>query len=448
MIKIIALCSILTMCFVLPGCRYKSHSYISTNNSGNSATLQIFLQGDDLKTLPKTITPIERNWVRYNKWDSKNVPKFIDLSFILKNSENSIEWKYIRIEMDELDSTWPETEIYGEPVNMLFENDLGKVTFNGRSGSGDYKKDVTAFGIVLIDYNKESVNKIEKEFDQKLSLDALIAIVMRNINVDTLTEYASSGVVLNIKQAVQLSAHDFSAKNVQLLVDNGLKYDAEDLINLVSHNISANFAIEWKKAGYDLSEKELIYAQQRNINSQYAMQWQNAGMKLSLENLYWAKQRNLQASQYPIWKKAGYDLSLEQLYWAKQRNINPNEAATWEKTGFDISLEDLYWVKQRNIHSSEYAAWKNTGYELSLEKLYWAKQRNLNPQVAAEWKKAGYNFSIEDLYELKQHNISPSYGASLADPSYESLSAKQLIELKRSNISSQTINILRKPKDL
>jgi hypothetical protein len=474
--KIIALYSILNMCFILPGCRYESHSYIYTNNSGNPVTLQISLQDDDLKTLPETAGPIERNWVRYNKWDSQNTPYFIDLSFILENSENSVKWKYIRIAKDVVDSNWPESESYGEPVNMVFENDLGKVTFNGRIGSGDYEKDVTAFGKVLIEYNEEVVKKVEKEFDQKLSLDALVSIVMINIEAEPLIEYASCGVKLNIKQAVQLSSHDYNAKTVRLLVDNGLKYDAEELINLASHNISANFIIDWKKSGYDLSVKDLIYAQQRNINAQYAAQWQQAGMELNLENLYWAMQRNLQANQYPLWKNAGYDLSLEQLYWvnqrninprqaaewndagyelsieqlfwASQRNLNPRDAASWKKAGFEISLENLFWANQRNIHSDDHSAWKDSGYELSLEQLYWAKQRNVNPNEAAEWKNAGYNFSIEDLYELKQHNIGSSYGASLADPSYEPLTAKQLIELKQSNMSAETINNLRKSKDL
>lgn len=475
-VKIIALCLILTMSFILPGCRFENHSYIYTNNSGDIATLQISLQDNDLKTLPETKEPIERNWVRYNKLDSKNVLKFIDLSFKLENLENSVEWNYIRIEREELNSAWSESESYGEQINLVFESDLGKVTFKGRIGSGDYEKDVTAFGTVLINYNEESVRKIEKEFDQKLSLDALIAIVMRNVNVETLAEYASCGVELNIKQAVQLAANDFTAKTVRLLVDNSLTFNAVDLINLASHNISANFMIDWKKAGYDISVKNLIYAQQRNIYAQYAIQWQKAGKELSLEDLYWTSQRNIQADQYSLWKKAEYDLSLEQLYWvnqrniqpqdaaawnetgyklsldqiywANQRNLNPHDAASWKKDGFEISLEDLYWANQRNIHAYDYAGWKNAGYELSLEKLYWAKQRNLSPNEAAEWKKAGYDFSIEDLHELKQYNISPFFGASLADPAYKPLNVQQLIELKQSNMSVETINNLRKPKDL
>ena len=50
------------------------------------------------------------------------------------------------------------------------------------------------------------------------------------------------------------------------------------------------------------------------------------------------------------------------------------------------------------------------------------------------------------LYELNKYNVKPSFGEALADPSYEPLSVNKLIDLKKSNVSPETIRNLRKPK--
>ena len=328
---------------------------------------------------------------------------------------------------------------------MVFENVLGKVIFKGQIGSDHSSRGVTAFGTVSVEYNNDSISKIEKEFDQEFSLDTLITFVMRNITVEILTEYASCPVELNIKQAGSLFAHDYKPQTIQMLVDNGLNFDTDDFINLATHSVPAKYVIDWKKAGYELSADELVYANQRYLKTKDALSWKEAGYNLSIEQLHWVQQRYLKASEASAWKNAGYDLSIEKLHWVQQRYLKPSEASAWKNAGYELSIEQLHWVQQRYLKPSEAFVWKNVGYELSIEQLHWVQQRYLKANEASKWKKAGYNFSIEDLHKLQQNYVNASFGASFINPYYETLTASQLIELKKSNISPETINSLRKP---
>ena len=443
-LKISVLYWMLAICFVAAGCILNKHSFVRNSHRANQLSLKIILYEDDRESLPENVNITERQWISFNRWYPKPSSDYITLSLTEDCSRGSISQESFRIDEYAFNNFWPGSNKSGEPVKLVFTGDMGKVSFEGELGCSYYERDVTAFGMVLIEVNRDEINKIKTAFEQGPSLDILIPLILKDITAEQLIKFADCGIQFNLDQAGDLVAYNFEAATVKKLIDNGYKFDAEDIVRLARYHVSSDYSIGWKKAGYDLSAKELIYAKQRNLNSEAALEWRKIKHDISLEKLYWIKQRNLKQREYMAWKDAGHELSLENLYWVKQRNLHPQDFIAWQNAGHKFSLDKLYWIKQRNLSPQEASEWKKSGYNLTLDKLYWAKQRNLSPQEASEWKKLGYDFSIEDLYELKRYNIKPSYGAAFADPDYEQLSVKQLIEFKRSNISAETIKNLRK----
>jgi len=400
-LKISVLYWMLAICFVAAGCILNKHSFVRNSHRANQLSLKIILYEDDRESLPENVNITERQWISFNRWYPKPSSDYITLSLTEDCSRGSISQESFRIDEYAFNNFWPGSNKSGEPVKLVFTGDMGKVSFEGELGCSYYERDVTAFGMVLIEVNRDEINKIKTAFEQGPSLDILIPLILKDITAEQLIKFADCGIKFNLDQAGDLVAYNFEAATVKKLIDNGYKFDAEDIVRLARYHVSSDYSIGWKKAGYDLSAKELIYAKQRNLNSEAA-------------------------------------------FWVKQRNLHPQDFIAWQNAGHKFSLDKLYWIKQRNLSPQEDSDWKKSGYNLTLDKLYWAKQRNLSPQEASEWKKLGYDFSIEDLYELKRYNIKPSYGAAFADPDYEQLSVKQLIEFKRSNISAETIKNLRK----
>ncbi len=463
------------ICLISAGCTIhidSLHSSTGSQHPGNRLSLKIFLDKADSDALPANLSRTEKQWVSLNNWYPKPPSNYIDVMLEQGDSAGIISRENVRVDDYQFTPLWPQSNQPGEPVELIFNSDAGRLTFEGELGRGDYQRDVTAYGMVAIEISRDQITKIETAFGQRPSLTVLIPLIMKDISTERLLKFADCGVKFTLDQAGDLVAYNFEADSVQKLIDTGYKFNADDIITLARHNVSVDFAVEWKKAGYDLAAKDLVYAKQRDISPETAMHWQNAqrnltleqlywvkqrdlhsteylawkqaGTELSLEQLYWVKQRDLRAGEYKTWREAGYDISLEKLYWLKQRDIKPQAALEWKNANAAISLEDIFWAKQRDLKPAKYLAWKKVGYDLSLEKLFWIQQRDLNSREAAEWKQLGYNFSIEDLYDLKRYDVRPSYGAAFASPDYEPFSAKQLIEFKRTNISPETIKNIRK----
>jgi hypothetical protein len=476
--KIALLYLLPVICFISAGCIIhveSSHSSFGSQHSRLQLYLKIILDKTDSDALPVNLSRTERQWVSHNNWYPKPPPDYYYIDIMLEKSDSGsiIGTTNVRIDKDKLTLPWPQSNQPGEPVELIYNSDLGRLTFEGRLGRADYDRYVTAYGTVSIEISHDQINRIETAFGQRPSLCAIIPMILKDTPTDRMLKYADCGIQFSIDQAVDLAAYNFDASLIKKLNESGYKYQADDIFTLARSDVSVDSAIQWKKAGYDLPAQTLVYAKQHDISPEFALQWKQAAGILSLEKLNWIKQRNLQPEKYQAWKKAGYELTLEQLYWNQQRDLSPTEAAEWRDIGYDlspeklywvkqrdiktkdaaewrnaypgISLEDVYWAKQRNLQPQHYLAWKKLGYDLSLEKLYWIQQRDLHSIEAAEWKQLGYKFSIEDLYELRRYDIKPSYGAAFSDPGYEQLSARQLIEFKRSNISPETIKRIRKP---
>ena len=465
----------MTTCFVAAGCKSGKNIFQSRRYTQNRLSLEIVLQEGDRDEVPESAVLLRRKWRSKGRWSPDSSYRSIELAFAEENSEDTIRTANIHLDDTAPDALWPQSTQPSEPVNLSFTSEMGKLTFEGEPGSDAGHQDATAFGAVRIEINRPRMKIVKEAFGQGPSLETLITLIVRDVTAEQLIEFADCGVKLEIGQAGELAAYDYTAATVRTLIENGYEFEAEDFIHLARYHISADYTIGWKQANYDLSAKQLTYARQRNLDSDTAIEWQEAGRKLSLENLYWLKQRNIRAREAIVWKNAGYDLSLEQLYWVKQRNISPGEFSAWKDTGYELSLDRLYWVKQRNVSPQEAAGWiekarklstdelywarqrnlrpqqaqdwKKAGYDLSLEQLYWVKQRNLSPREARQWNDLGYDLSIEDLYRLGQHNIQSSYAEAFADPDYEPLSVEQLIEFRQSNISAETIKTLRKKKE-
>jgi len=481
------------------GCVYVEGSY-NRRHVTNLISLRIILREGDRDKLPEGENVTQRQWISQSKWYPNPSSEYVNISFTEDDLKDSIKSENIHIGEYGFNASLPESSRPGEPIDIFISGDLGELSFEGELGSGGYGRDVTAFGNVVIELDRDDIDKIVNAFGQEPSLDVLISLIIKGVNTEQLIEFADCGIKLCISDAGELVVNDFEAETIDRLIDAGYEYDGEDFVSLARHRVSGDYAIGWKEAGYNLSAKQLVYAKQRNLSFEEALKWQKAGRELSLEELHWVKQRNLDPQEVVRWREAGRELTLEQLQWVKQRNIRPQEAVKWKEAGIELSLEKLQWVKQRNIHPEEFVAWKeaarelsldqlqwvkqrnihpqdavkwkkvgrelsleqlqwvkqrnihpedfvaweNAGYELSLEQLYWIEQRNLNPQEAAGWKKLGYDLSIEDLYRLRQNNIQSSYGEAFNDPEYERVSIEQLIEFRRSNISPETIRKLRK----
>jgi hypothetical protein len=472
----ISLVCLLTAICISVGCTIhidSLHSPTGSQGSSNRVSLKLFLDKADSDALPANLSRTERQWVSLNNWYPKPTSAYVDVMLEQGDSAGTIIRENVRVD-DYQTSLWPGSNQPGEPVELVFNSDAGRLTFEGELGRGDYQRDVTAYGTVAIEISRDQVTKIETAFGQRPSLTVLISLIMKDVSVERLLKFANCGMKFTLDQAGDLVAYNFEADSIQKLIDAGYKFNADDIVTIARHNISVDYAIQWKKAGYDLAVKDLIYAKQRDISPETAQHWNNAqktltleqlfwvkqrdlhstdylawkqaGTELSLEQLFWVKQRDLNAGEYKAWKETGYDISLEKLFWLKQRDIKPQTAMEWKNSGASISLEDIFWAKQRDIKPEKYLTWKKVGYDLSLEKLFWIQQRDLKSQEAAEWKQLGYNFSIEDLYELKRYDVRPTYGAAFAHPDYEPFSAGQLIEFKRTNISPQTIQNIRKRK--
>ena len=351
----------ITISFWATGCIHVGTSY-NKRNITNLLSLKIILHEGDRDKLPESEEVIQRQWISQSKWNSNLSSEYINLTFTEEYLKDSSRSENIRVGEYVFNASLPESSRPGEPVNIFITGDLGELSFEGELGSGEYGHDVSAFGIVVIEVNRDQIDVIKEAFGQEPPLDILVSLIIKDVGAEQLTEYADCGIKLDIGHAGELAANDFKAETVSRLVDAGYKFNGEDFVSLARHHVSGDYAIGWKKAGYDLSAKQLVYAKQRNLDFNTALEWQ----------------------------KVPRELSLEQLHWVKQRNIRPQAAMKWQEAGRELSLEQLHWVKQRNIHPQYLVAWKEAGQELSLEKLHWVKQRNIRPDDFVEWKKDCY----------------------------------------------------------
>ncbi|NQV36060.1 MAG: hypothetical protein HQ515_25440 [Phycisphaeraceae bacterium] len=477
---------------LLSGCRTRSR-----NASGYSNQLSIkidLLEGDDASA-PAQNSVIERPWSSDHKWRPKRSHMWLNLQVMSENKSRHLPHGSFRVE-EHAGMVWPKSDQPDEPIYLSFESDLGTVQFSGETD------ETGASGQVQVDVNSKQISLLEEAFDEEPPLELVLSLICRRVDATELIEYVDCGIKIDITQAGKLAHHDFSADDIRELIRTGHTFKAKGYIELARHHVPYDYIITWKKQGYTLTADQLVYAKQRNLDADMARQWKDVGHDVDLEKVYWIKGRNLKPASAVEWKQAKYDLTLEELYWVKSRNLDPDSAIDWAQAGYDLDLDELYWVKSRNLDTVSAVAWKKAGYTLNLEQLYrvkgrsldtasavawkkagyaldldqlyWVKGRNLRPKTArawsqigydldleqlyktqsrnlspgeaGEWKKANYNLSLEDLYDLKRYNVSSDYGAAFSNPSFEPLTVDELIKLKQSNISAETLKKLRRPK--
>lgn len=455
--RALVLLAILAMTTIISGCNTKSASNSSTTHrtcSNNPAPrIEIVLLDGDLDQPPADNGPIERTWASSNTWRPKlNHDRIsFQLYFTQQKSDDKQPRHYhsLHYTCDNVNITGPYSQQDSEPVSVSIESKMGRLDFVGQLGktkSWVFKNDVKSYGTVIIDLNQVEIEKIEEAFGQLPSVKDTIALIMQNTDPQEIVAYADCKVQFDITQAIRLAAYNLTAADINQLIDNGYNFSAKEILKLSQYYVSPDYMLEWKNAGYSLSAEKLIYAKQRYLSASMAKQWKDAGYDVDLEKVYWIKQRYLDPQKALDWKQVGYELNFEQLYWVKQRYLDPQKTLAWKQAGYELNLEQLYWIKQRYLKPQNAAKWKNAGYDLDLEDLYWVKQRYLKPDQAKKWKDAGYNLSLKELYKLKQYHVGSDYGVAFADPDYEPLTVDELIKFKQSNISTETVNKLRKRK--
>lgn len=448
---------------LLSGCRARRRN---SSRYSNQLYMTLHLPEGDSRSLTQD-SVIERPWSSDRKWQPKRSGMWLNLQVKSDNKSRHLPHGGFRVEAHD-DMVWPESDQPGEPIYLSFESDLGTVQFSGETeGTG-------ASGQVQVDVNSKQISLLEQAFDEEPSLELVLCLICRKVDAAELIEYADCGVKIDINQAAQLASYDLSVDDIRELIRTGHTFKAKDYIELARHSVPCDYIVTWRKQGYTLTADQLVYAKQRSLDADMARQWKDVGYDVDLEKLYWIKSRNLKPALAVAWKRAKYDLTLDELYWIKGRNLDPDDAIGWAQAGYDLDLEalyyvkgrnlrtasavawkeagysldleDLYWVKGRNLSAKTAKAWGQIGYDLDLEQLYWAQSRNLGPGDAEKWKKAGYSLSLEELHELDRYNVSPDFGAALSDPAFEPLTVDELIKLKRSNLSEDTLKKLRRPK--
>lgn len=449
---------------LLPGCRGRRRA---SSGYSNQLSIRLHLLEGDSTSLTTRNRVLERAWSSDRKWRPRRSHMWLNLEVVSENENQRLPHRSFRIEEQE-DTIWPESEQPGESIYLSFESDLGTVAFSGET------HETGASGQVQIDVNAAQVSLLKDTFGDMPSLELALSLICREVDASDMLAYAHCGVQFDVQQAGDMARCDFGPENVTKLVNSGYRSDAEGYVELARHRVTYDYIMTWQEQGCTLAVDQLVYAKQRNLDADMARQWKDAGYDVNVEEVYWIKTRNLKPASAVAWKQAEFDLTLDQLYWAKTRNLDPVSAIDWAAAGYELDLEDLYWAKTRNLRTTSAVAWQETGYDFDLKQLYWVKTRNLKPKTAAQWKRqgydldpeqlewaktrnvtpadarqwkeAGYTLSVKDLYELDRYNVDPDFGAALADPSFEPLTVKDLIKLKQSNISEDTLKRLRRPR--
>ncbi len=449
---------------LLSGCRARRRN---SSQYSNQLSITLHLPEGDSWSLTAQDSMIERPWFSNRKWRPKQSHMWLNLQVKSGNKSRHLPHGSFRVEAHD-GMVWPESDQPGEPIYLSFESNLGTVQFSGETN------ETGASGQVQVGVNAKQISLLEEAFDEEPPLELALSLICRRVDAAALIDYADCGIKIDITQAGKLAQYDLDADDIRELIRTGHTFEAKGYIELARHHVPYDYIITWKKQGYTLTANQLVYAKQRNLDADMARQWKDVGYDVNLEKVYWIKGRNLRPASAVEWKQAKYDLTLEELYWVKGRNLDPDSAVDWAQAGYDLDLDDLYWVKGRNLDTASAVAWKEAGYalnleqlyrvkgrnlsaktakawgrigyDLDLEQLYWTQSRNLRPSDAEKWKKANYNLSLEELYDLDRYNVSPDFGAALSDPAFEPLTAEELIKLKRSNLSENTLKKLRRPK--
>jgi len=393
------------------GCSVSVQNHRSVVVGGSPAACRLELTG---LTRAADGGPISGSWAARGKWEKLWGDDPVTIQAVLPAAGGLPERVLSRIvTADSFDGTLPRRSAAPDkPNSFSLARGAGVLRFDadpdGKPWKGPFRLELDPA------YAAEAASLVSGE----LTPEHWMAFVVDDVRIEDLRQFRDAGVILTADDALRAIHAGLTPDYMAALRDAGYSFTLNELIDMKSQGVSADYAVGMKRAGYDFTAKELVHLKWQGVTTSYA-----TGMK-----------------------EAGYHLAAEDLVNLKWQGVSTSYAAGMSAAGYSFTPKELIDLKWQGVSTSYAAGMREAGYGFAPRELIDLKWQGVSTSYAAGMKQAGYDFTPKDLIALKWQGVTTSYVAALSSPDGAKLSAREIIELRQTGVSPETIRKIRGQK--
>jgi hypothetical protein len=263
--------------------------------------------------------------------------------------------------------------------------------------------------------NAAFVDEAAKLCGGRPTLDEAIHLSFLNATLDSLRQFQSAGLSLQVKDWIRLLSYGVSADYASAMRAALGKLTVDALVECGNYGMTADFAAGYTKAGYEFDYKELIRLRNYGVQPNYAAEF----------------------------KKGGMALSGDQLVRLRNYGVQPSYALRIKELGYGENLDDIVKMRNYGVQEEFIAGIKQAGYTLSMDEIIKLRNYGVPVSYLGAVKKAGYSFTLDEIVKLRNYGVSESFLAEIIVPGRKPLSADTIVNLRSRGVSAETIKALR-----
>lgn len=306
----------------------------------------------------------------------------------------------------------------------------------------DYLKGMQATGIALSmeDIASLRTHGVEPaylkgihEADSKLSVDEIDDYRTHGVEPGYLKEMRAVDSQLNADDVSELRTHGVEPQYLKQMREVGGHLSIDEICELRTHGVEANYLKGIEAVDSHLTAEEISELRTHGVEAEYYKNIKAVDANLSIDEMSDLRTHGVEPEYYKNIKAVDPKLSVDEITNLRTHGVEAEYYKEMKVFDPKLSVDDITELRTHGVEPSQLKDLRGAAPNLSIEDLTKLSSHGVHGSLVAEAVHEGYHFTAEEFSELWSHGVDAKYLRELQDMGVKSLTAAQILGLRRSS---------------